>query len=394
MATFDLVFSGGGTLGVAYIGALEVLENARHGLRRVVGTSAGAITAALVAAGYESKELLALAREKVDGQPTFYSFLAPPNPPELLAAIKKSDSETRGLFGKSVELTVGKIADFLGSYYKTLAFSLRLALAAVKNDVNQAAVTAFLENVPLDNPTLAGTLSFLEFGGIFSADKFQAWLTAKLRQKIPDFDAGTTLRTLHTRVGRELTVVATDATAHRVLVLNHRTAPACPVVQALRMSMSIPLIFQEVVWQTGWGQYLDRDLAGHVAVDGAALSNFPIRYVAHGDDPEVRRAMGSLSDPRCEPVGLLLDAGAAVPGDIPAEAGWESKTVARLGRLVDTVTSGDEEVVRRNAAIVCRIPTQGYNPLEFALSDHRLDVLINSGRCAMTQHLSQRKLGR
>ena len=45
MATFDMVFEGGGAKGTAFVGALEVLFAAGHKHRRLVGTSAGAITA-------------------------------------------------------------------------------------------------------------------------------------------------------------------------------------------------------------------------------------------------------------------------------------------------------------------------------------------------------------
>lgn len=55
----NLVFEGGGVKGVAYVGALEVLDQrgVLAGVTAVAGTSAGAITAALVAAGYEPAAL-------------------------------------------------------------------------------------------------------------------------------------------------------------------------------------------------------------------------------------------------------------------------------------------------------------------------------------------------
>lgn len=55
----NLVFEGGGVKGVAYAGALQVLEDAGIAgqVKGVAGTSAGAITAALVAAGYTGDEL-------------------------------------------------------------------------------------------------------------------------------------------------------------------------------------------------------------------------------------------------------------------------------------------------------------------------------------------------
>lgn len=55
----NLVFKGGGVLGIAYAGAIEVLE--QKGIlqqtKRVAGTSAGAITAALVSLNYSAAEI-------------------------------------------------------------------------------------------------------------------------------------------------------------------------------------------------------------------------------------------------------------------------------------------------------------------------------------------------
>jgi len=47
MAVFDVVFEGGGAKGSAFVGALTALEAGHHITRRLIGTSAGAITATL-----------------------------------------------------------------------------------------------------------------------------------------------------------------------------------------------------------------------------------------------------------------------------------------------------------------------------------------------------------
>ena len=49
---FDMVFEGGGAKGMAFVGALRTLEDNKHTSGRLVGTSAGAISATLIAAGY------------------------------------------------------------------------------------------------------------------------------------------------------------------------------------------------------------------------------------------------------------------------------------------------------------------------------------------------------
>jgi NTE family protein len=53
----DLVCEGGGVKGIGLAGAFSVLEEQDFRPQNVAGTSAGAITAALIAAGYTAAEL-------------------------------------------------------------------------------------------------------------------------------------------------------------------------------------------------------------------------------------------------------------------------------------------------------------------------------------------------
>ena len=53
----DLVFEGGGVKGIGLAGAVETLEEHGYKPQNVAGTSAGAISASLLAAGYSAEEL-------------------------------------------------------------------------------------------------------------------------------------------------------------------------------------------------------------------------------------------------------------------------------------------------------------------------------------------------
>ena len=53
----DGVFSGGGVKAFAFVGALKSLEKNQLELERMAGTSAGAIVASLVAAGYHLEDI-------------------------------------------------------------------------------------------------------------------------------------------------------------------------------------------------------------------------------------------------------------------------------------------------------------------------------------------------
>ena len=59
----DAVFEGGGVKGIGLVGALEPLERRGIRLQNVVGTSAGAIVAALAAAGYSADQLRCILEE-------------------------------------------------------------------------------------------------------------------------------------------------------------------------------------------------------------------------------------------------------------------------------------------------------------------------------------------
>ncbi len=53
----NIVFSGGGLLGIAYVGAVKVLEEMGYTYNKFAGTSAGSIVATLLASGYKEWEL-------------------------------------------------------------------------------------------------------------------------------------------------------------------------------------------------------------------------------------------------------------------------------------------------------------------------------------------------
>ena len=58
----NLIFEGGGVKGIAYVGAMDVLKQKEilGGIKRVGGTSAGAINALLLALGYDNDEQLSI----------------------------------------------------------------------------------------------------------------------------------------------------------------------------------------------------------------------------------------------------------------------------------------------------------------------------------------------
>ena len=364
---YDLVFEGGGAKGMVFVGALQEFERRGNTHGRLLGTSAGAITAALVAAGYGAAEMESALAAQQNGVSVFSDFLGLPAP------FAKKDLHDNDLV--------------------TLLENIRLPLPRRAEAGIDLALVDWLAKQPTDRHFF----SFVQYGGWYSADNFLAWLEVRLSSgifqgKTRTF-AGTTLAEFHALTGSDLSVVAADTSENTMLVLNHRTAPDCPLAWAVRMSMSIPLLWQEVVWQPAWGKYRGQDLTGHSIVDGGLLSCFPIElFISNLKD--VTDVMG---DKGADPVlGLLIDESLPVAGteqpaaQRPAFDIAELHTVRRLKGLLDTAISAHDKMVEEAyEKIVVHLPARGYGTTEFNMTDQRRDLLVAAGSLAMGAFLDR-----
>jgi NTE family protein len=356
MALFDVVFEGGGAKGSAFVGAARALKEAGHQTRRLVGTSAGAITATLSAAGYTTDEMLAAVNERLAGKPRFASFMDVPQANEFTDAQRDASETMR---------------------------ALQLAhLPAVADRTVMKALLA--------SPIYPQLFCFVECGGLFAGVKFADWLVEKMAAK--GLTATDTFASMFGKTNVDLTLVASDTTDMEMLMLNHRTAPDVPVVRAVRMSMSIPFVWREVEWEDAWGAYRGRKKTGNTIVDGGVLSNFPIRLIAE-PMPEI---MGDTDPAAALNLGLLLDETLPVPG-IDARTTpkpiQQLRVVQRVSRLVDTLTGArDNDEIRARATEICRLPVKGCGTTEFDMPEEKLKALVLGGYTATMEHLRKRGL--
>jgi len=367
---YDLVFEGGGAKGAVFVGAIQEFERRGHTARRYVGTSAGAVTATLMAAGYTSATMLAVTKEKTaDGRPRFSTFM------DIAEEFSPADIEqslTQEIFTR---------------------VALPLVPAWIEHHIDQALLSQLMTM-----PVYRELFSFVERGGLYAGDAFLAWIREKLDAS-PYKLATATFAEFNQRTGNDLSLVATDTTGQQMLVLNHRTAPQCPVAWGVRMSMSIPFLWQEVRWDPLWGTYQGTALDGHTIVDGAVLSNFPLRLLT-SYDPDVVAVMGKTDPAGAPNLGLLIDETLPVPNagqpatpkaddSLKADLLRHTKrlrTIQRITRLVDTMTySFDQRIVDTHGREVCRLPAGGYGTTEFDMSEQRMTALIEAGRVAMTK---------
>ncbi|XP_035685747.1 uncharacterized protein LOC118422335 [Branchiostoma floridae] len=205
----NIVMEGGGAKGIAYIGAVKVLEDAgiMKNIKRFAGTSAGAITAGFLAAGMSSGDVLDV-MNKTD------------MPNILLADIWKH---------------VGALYDLLKNY------------------------------------------------GVFRGQSFLEWYGEILRQhfekKKPESEEtkgpyhglteNITFAQLYEALGVEFCTVAYNTQIKREGYLHVKTFPLGSVRDAVRMSMSLPVVYQP--HKVG----RDRDTAARW-IDGGVCANTPV----------------------------------------------------------------------------------------------------------------------
>lgn len=369
---YDLVFEGGGAKGIVFAGALQAFEEKGHRHGRLLGTSAGAVAGTLVAAGYSVDEFRSVLSEKgKEGKPVMTAFLGRPRPPT------REELESSSLKTMLDEFDVPVLPNFIERMSDRLALSL------------------------LGRGEAAHLFSLLEWGGWYAADGFIEWLRRALssgrtngRQR--DF-ADMNLLDFYLSTGKDLSIIAADITNRRMLVLNHTTAPQCPLVWAVRMSMGIPFLWQEVVWQSAWGNYLGREMVGSRVVDGGLLSNFPIELFM-SRDPYVVSLMGPTTSDGV--LGLLIDEQLPVPqaflpsnGDVDSRHG-PMPLPTRIAALVDTALNAhDKMVLEAFESKVCRLPAAGYGTTEFDMSDLRREALINAGYAAAERYFKVAEQG-
>jgi len=318
----DLVFEGGGVKGIGLAGAFSYLDEQGFKPQRVAGTSAGAITAALVAAGYSGQELQSLVLEEMK----FKSF----------------EDGGRWPVSQALELAAHK-GLHPGKYFESW----------MRERLEQKGITKFGQlRVANSDGGTGGT------GGTGEAAQYR------------------------------LQVIASDITEQRMLVLPRDAQEhlgldpdELEIAAAVRMSMSIPIFFDPVVYHDPRNPHDQR-----LIVDGGLLSNFPVWLF---DSPP-----GQV--PRWPTFGLLLVApnqrAPLVLGDAPERT--DEGKVSILGFLMaigHTMMEAHDRlyVEQANYARTIPINTLGVQTTQFSIDDdpQLKRKLYDSGRDAAAEFL-------
>jgi len=176
--------------------------------------------------------------------------------------------------------------------------------------------------------------------GIYRGHKFQNWIYGLLKKKNVRFFKD---------CKKELRIVATDLTARNLVILDRHNHPQMEVADAIRMSMSLPFVFEP------------KKIGEHLIVDGGVLSNFPL----------------SLFDAN-ETLGFRLRANSNNMSFAPD--GIRSYVVGLVGAMLDGRDNYDIEAKALKGLI--EIDPGDISTTQFKLNQKQKDDLYESGLSA------------
>lgn len=263
----SLVLSGGGAKGAAYPGAIQALEaqGKLEGIRTLSGSSAGAITAALLAAGMNASEFKALSDEM-----DFISLLD--SPIKKISLAQHMSGETgKTIAGVLEKLKLGK----LGSFVQLLSNILprlksdAVPLERILKQQSSRSVLAQLKAHPelATRPEVASIRQRLEQGGGVTFGDL-----ALLGRHIPAI--------------KELNITGTGMFDGRpqMILFNASLTPDMEIARAAHISGSFPVVFSRPEEQhqpfLAQGERLSLQ-------DGGVMLNVPVPELIH---PETRGA--------------------------------------------------------------------------------------------------------
>ncbi len=249
------IFEGGGAKGIAHVGALSALEDA--GIERIgyAGTSAGAIVAALAAAGYASHEILSGSssildildkdRSNIWDGPACKPLVSAPR---LLGRAGWTAIQITGLITQNLISTlifyfvlmtgVLHLIGILGEWQSVILQSILLLL------------------VPLLLFYLARPVAHLE-GFRFAINQ-----ALRLRLVGDRASEAVTFRNMHDFGQPPLKIVASNISRREATVFSFEDTPDVAVADAVAASVCLPGIFRP--WQIGDDLYFDGGLVSNM----------------------------------------------------------------------------------------------------------------------------------
>lgn len=358
----QLVFQGGAVKGIAYVGAYRALIQAGlklEQLERVAGTSAGAINAMFICMGYTPNEMFTLLDTL-----NFKTFLDQDKVDIRSVLFDLKDQKGSGFFAKSTSHSV--------------------TLSHASSILSQAF-------------------------GLFEGEVLRLWVEDLIYKKTGiehlTFAELHQLKLKKPAQFKDLYVIGANVNTHQAKIFSWEHTPEVIISDAVRISMSIPIIFmphQVYIKKMGL-RTLDESQENDLYVDGGVTDNYPLFVFDYHHYLPVNLkplAPSSLPTRAANPttLGLMLaskdkhDYLTGVTKEAPKQEllKFMPYVKAVLGTIYHKQDS-DLVLAQEQWRTVC-IDNCGVNTLDFDLTDAQKQALVNSGDLAVKAFITPLQL--
>lgn len=411
----NLVLKGGGVKGIAHVGVLLELENTEgpaffKNLKRVAGTSAGAINAFLVAIGYTPKHVAEKMKE-ID----FKDFMDGPHQliiNKLIECAAKGFDASKFISyvsrpldeaykqGKKMFNALGGAAIAL-KQARWLSLAKNIAKAAAHGYVGYDMVATQIDTITADLKEINEIQTAIrEKYGLFPGQQvlklFRQYLRDAQEDSLDETLTFAELHILHLRNPekyKELYLVVTNLSQGRVEILSYENEKLRDVriIDAVRASMSVPLFFEPHQLRKKDGSLYSDDLY----VDGGLLVNYPIavfdrlKYVLNDDLTQYKDRDSYVYNK--ETLGLCLATSNQIARFRLEATEQKSENISGLfkyfERLLTLYANHEEDAHMRSTdrERSVYIDVIGISTLDFALDSNRQTSLIHSGEIGLIE---------
>lgn len=339
VTTESLVFEGGGIRGLSYIGATKALfaSGIMHTIKRVAGTSAGAVTAAIVAMGYQQEDIERLQKKN--------------DMAELM--------ETKKLFTRAKISRLIKHG-YLNEGDKVLEHCRKISRHRVMELIKK------FQNDHAGDPCKLDELDSLHI----NAERATFQDLRNLARLLPD--AGI----------KDLYIIAAKIPAHgndtfEMKIFSAEHTPNVEIALVVRASVSIPKLFKPV------------KINGNKYVDGGCINNFPVDiFDSNAYKPDNTYMFQGSNGQNFSTLGIKIDTRREVKELMHAPETDPTLKHKIKSKMIDTVSGlpishhydlTHQRVRNHYSHRSCQLSDEGIKTTQFDLSEKAAAMLMHRG---------------
>jgi NTE family protein len=371
----NLIFQGGGIKGIAYIGALKEADKQKifklSEIQKVAGTSAGAITASLLAVGYKVEDL--------------EDYLRTLDFKEILLDSKIiNDQEIKNLFEEF------KILSSFNGYLMNLPLLLISNLSLI---INSGKLSTIIDTIK-------------KYNGLFEGAAFRKWIDDKIKEKLGE---NATFKDLQDKINTEgstnnfkyLFLTGSNLQTGKCDIFSHLHTPNMLISDAVRISMSIPLLFythKMKIKDVETKEPIDDPNNNSLYVDGGIFNNYPIRIfdsTINGKNSESiyinKHTLGFrlVSEDLKNNYENFFETKKSMFEDKDKDVEKLSKIFKLLFNYIVSVESFHSDRIKDQERTVY-INSLDVSPIDFGINDQVKNELIESGRKGINDFIKRK----